>query len=139
MTHKATWRPVSVRLLVPELDAALGVGGRPVDWLHSCYGSDYLIAGRRVQYEYYFTDSLEWFFDSRLPLSFWSQPDGWWFDCDTFKYTTVGANPCPRIPTTPVPFPADWEDPELTAGTDACVPPAGVFLADSHGNTLWWH
>lgn len=133
MTRRAMWRPVSVRLLVPELDAALGVGGRVVDWLHSCYGSVYPIDGRPVQFEYYFTTSTVYFFDPRLPLSFWDQPDNWWRACDSLHYPTDGSNPCPRVPSTPRPFPRRWRNPEISTGH------RNQLEADDQGNTIWWY
>lgn len=129
---KAVWRPVSVRLLVPELDDALGVNGQVVDWLHSCYGSSYLIDGVEVQYEYYFTTSTSSYFDPRLPTAFWDRD--WDPQCD-FIYNFDGTNPCPYtgLPVPVRPFPSTWENPEIISE------PGNVIAADSDKGDLWWH
>ncbi len=141
-------QPVSIRFLVPEIDAAVAIDGRIVDVLTICYRTEIDFGGRPVPCEFYFTTITEGVnFSLPVPTP-WDMPWDRGFPrqrCDLgYKYEkTDGTNPCPYSGTAqPTPIPDDWEYPEILVGT--CGGTAGtdgevdiIVVDDDH--ELWWY
>lgn len=133
MRERDAYRPVSIRFLVPAIEAAMGVDGRAVDFLHRCYGTFVEIDGCRVPAEYYFTD-YQFYTNNIHPQVVWDMPEEEWKSCCNVTWPVTGTNPCEvhGVGHEVRPIPVGWAFPQVRVSDDKVLSVGG-------GQVLWWY